>query len=307
MKKEMWSALVAYLIWGSFPLYWKQLENVPALQILSHRVVWSFVFLALLVTFQNGWRGMLQSISRSVWLYGIAGLVLAINWLLYVWGVNSGQIVETSLGSFMTSLFTVLFGVMFVREKLRPLQLISVGLLFVSVAYMAFRLGEIPWLALGLGSSFSLYGLLKKKAPLPPLHGLTIETSFLFFPCLAQLLIANAMGYGSFGHSGVPSDLLMVGGGFVTGFPLLLFAQAAQEIPLWLMGLFQYIPPTMFFFIGVFIYAEPFSVEKALGFFIIWMALILFGVEGLIYQKWQKRQSIKNLPGSYFAINPNTD
>ena len=291
MKNKFINASIAYLIWGSFPLYWKQLEQVPALQILGHRVVWSFLFLMLLLTLQRGWSGLLQGVREQGRLYALAGLVLGFNWLLYVWGVNSGQIIETSLGSFMTSLFTVLFGVIFLKEKLRLFQWIPIVFMCGSVIYLTIEHGTFPWLAVSLGASFSLYTLLKKKASLEPLLGLTIETGFLFLPCLVLLIVTDFQGNGAFGHSELITDLLLAGGGIITGLPLLLFARAVQAIPLWLMGLFQYIPPTMFFYIGVFIYQEPVSIEKMIVFCIIWLAIFLFWLEGIIWQKRQRKSS----------------
>lgn len=296
MKNKVWSALVAYLIWGSFPLYWKQLEHVPALQILSHRIVWSFVFLMILLTIQKRWRTLWLGLRSSWWLYALAGVILGANWLLYVWGVNSGQILETSLGSFMTSLFTILFGVIFMREKLRTIQWVPICLLFCATAYLTIRHGALPWLALSLGVSFSLYSLLKKNAPLFPLHGLAIETGFLFIPCTAQLVFANLQGVGAFGHDGWLSTLLLVGGGVITGLPLLLFARAVKEIPLWMMGMLQYIPPTMFFLIGTVIYKEPLSAEKLVAFGLIWAALFIFWLEGWGYQK--KHELVKKFATS---------
>jgi chloramphenicol-sensitive protein RarD len=249
-----------------------------------------FIFLALLVTIQKSWRALREGMRHSWWLYGLAGLILGGNWLLYVWGVNSGQILETSPGSFMTSIFTILFGVIFKKEKLRPAQWIPIGFLFLATAYLTIRFGTLPWLALSLGISFSLYSLLKKKATLQPMHGLTIETGFLFFPCILQLALSGAQGTGAFGNQGLYIDLLLIGGGVFTGLPLLLFAGAVKEIPLWLLGLIQYIPPTMFFLIGTVVYKEPLSAERLVAFGLIWAALLIFWLEGCGYKK--KREHV---------------
>jgi len=225
-------------------------------------------------------------------IYILTGVLLGVNWLVYIWGVNASHIVETSLGYFINPLISVLFGVIFLRERLRPAQWATLGLAALAVIYLTTVFGSLPWIALTLATTFSLYGLFKKTAPLGALYGLTIETGVLFIPSLAYLIFVQVQGTGSFGYSGTLLDLLLVGSGLVTTLPLLMFARAARSIPLWMVGLLQYIAPTMQFLIGVLLYREPFSVERAIGFAIIWVALIIFWLEGII---WRRSAALQNL------------
>jgi chloramphenicol-sensitive protein RarD len=278
-----WSGVAAYGIWGLFPLYWKLVQHVPALQILGHRIVWSFAALAVLTTFSRPdaasplWRVPL----RVVGLYAIAAVLIGVNWFLYVYAVNGGFIVETSLGYYITPLVNVLLGVAVFRERLRAGQWIAVGLAAAGVAYLTRAYGSVPWIAAGLAISFGSYGLVKKKAPLDSLRGLTLETAVLVLPAAAYLTALEARGRGAFLHTGLASDLLLVGGGLVTIGPLLLFATAVRRIPLSVVGLLQYIAPTIQFLLGVFLYHEPFSRTQLIGFTIVWIALVIFSVEGL--------------------------
>jgi chloramphenicol-sensitive protein RarD len=284
MNRGFWLAAGAYFIWGLFPMYWKELQGVPALQLLCHRIVWSAVFLILLVlilrqgkTFRSG-----VSSPRVLLVYGGAAVFLAVNWLTYVWAVNAGYIVETSLGYFINPLLSMLLGVAILRERLRPFQWIPVGLAAAGVLYLTFAYGYFPWIGLTLALSFGIYGFVKKVAPLGSLHGVTLETMILFMPAAAYLLYCESAGRGAFLHSDLKSNLLMVGAGAVTAVPLLMFAAAAQRITLFLVGVLQYIAPTMYFLIGVFLYGEPLTAERLTGFAVIWLALVLFAAEGYV-------------------------
>ena len=279
-----WYGVAAYGIWGLFPLYWKLIQHVPALQILGHRIVWSFAVLAVLTTFSRGGSAVpsLWSVPRRVvGLYAIAAVLIGINSFLYVYGVNAGFIVETSLGYFIAPLVNVLLGVVVIRERLRPGQWLAVTLAAAGVAYLTRAYGAVPWIATGLATSFGSYGLVKKKAPLDSLRGLTLETAMLVIPAAAYLAVLHLDGRAAFLHTGIASDLLLVGGGLVTIGPLLLFASAVRRIPLWVVGLLQYIAPTIQFLLGVFLYHEPFSRTQLVGFSIVWTALVVFSVEGL--------------------------
>jgi chloramphenicol-sensitive protein RarD len=198
---------------------------------------------------------------------------------MYVWAVNAGYIVETSLGYFINPLLSVLMGVIFFKERLRLAQWIPVFLAALGVAYLTFIYGRLPFIALTLAFSFGLYGLVKKLSPLGSLYGLTIETGILFIPALGYLLFMQAANTAAFLHTGITSDLLMIGAGLVTTVPLLMFASAARSIPLWVVGLLQYIAPTLQFIIGIFIYKEAFSYHQLIGFALVWTALIVFLVE----------------------------
>ncbi len=286
MKRGIFSALTAYFIWGLYPVYWKLLTDVPALQIMTHRVVWSFLFLAAAVTALRGWDGLRKVASRRVLLiYLLAGTLLSINWLTYIWAVNAGFIVETSLGYFINPLVSVLLGVVFLRERLRPLQWVPIGMAAASVLYMTLSYGRLPWIALVLAFSFGLYGLFKKLAPLGALHGLTLETGMVFLPALGYLLAVEAGGTASFGHAGPLQSALLALTGIVTAVPLLFFAAGVRRIPLTLLGFLQYIAPTLQFLFGVLVYHEPFTPQRMVGFGIIWLALILYSAEGLIERR----------------------
>ncbi len=281
MNAGVWYGIAAYAIWGTFPLYWRLFAHVPTMQVLGHRIVWSFV---ALVAIALGLRGpaALQGVGRRVAAaYALAAVLIGVNWFLYVWGVNAGLVVETSLGYFITPLLSVLLGVVVFRERLRPLQWAAVGLAAAGVTYLTAAYGALPWLALGLAVSFGAYGMVKKRAPLGSLEGLTLETAILFLPAAAYLASAAAAGRGAFLHTGLQTDVLLVGGGLVTIGPLLLFASSVQRVPLSVVGILQYISPTIQFVLGVFVLGEPFSRTQFIGFAIVWAAVVVFAVDGL--------------------------
>ena len=275
MHKGLWYAIGAYLTWGLFPVYWKWLEQVPAVQLIGHRIDWSFVMLLGIILVTRQWKKFRAAAltGRVLRIYTVSALLIGSNWLIYVWAVTSGYIVEASLGYFINPLFSVLLGMLFLRERLRPLQWLPVGLAAAGVLYLTFIYGSLAF-------TFGLYGLVKKTAPLGSLYGLTLETGLLFLPALAYLLYVNATGSGAFLHSSPTANLLMVGAGLVTIVPLLMFSSAARQIPLSLVGILQYITPSMQFLLGVLVYREAFSLHQLLGFGIVWLGLIIFWAEG---------------------------
>ncbi len=286
MNKGIWYALGAYIFWGLFPIYWKLLAGVPALQLLGHRIFWSFLLLFGIILIASQAKELRAALNlRVLLIYSVAAILISINWLTYVWAVGAGFIVETSLGYFINPLLSVLLGVIFLRERLRPLQWLPIGLAAAGVLYLTFAYGALPWVALTLAVSFSFYGLVKKTAPLGSLHGLTLETGILFLPALGFLLYYEFSGTGAFLHSTTLVNLMLVGAGLVTVVPLLLFASAAQRIPLTMIGVLQYINPTMQFLLGVLVFKEPFDHHRLIGFGVVWAALILFGVEGILAQR----------------------
>jgi chloramphenicol-sensitive protein RarD len=282
-KKGILYAIGAYLLWGLFPLYWKQLESSPALQLIGHRIVWSFILLLLVIILTRSWKSFRTAALdiKVLRVYLLAGLLISVNWFTYVWAVNSGFVVETSLGYYINPLFSVLLGVIVFREHLRPVQWLPIALAAIGVLYLTFTYGSLPWIALTLAFTFGLYGLIKKTAPLGSLYGLTLETGLLFVPAVLYLVYCQLTGQGAFLHSGLKTDSLMIGAGLVTIIPLLLFASAAPRVPLTTIGILQYINPTMQFLLGVLIYKEPFTRDRLIGFTIIWAGLILFWLEGL--------------------------
>jgi chloramphenicol-sensitive protein RarD len=249
---------------------------------MAHRVTWSFIFLVFLIALRKEFSQILKSFTKKIILtYSIAGILLAINWLTYVWGVNAGFVVETSLGYFINPLVSVVLGVVFLKEKLRKLQWIPVVLATIGVVYLAIDHGSLPWIALVLASTFGTYGLIKKVAPLPSIHGLTIETGAVLIPAVIFLLFVQFNGTAAFGHASPLTTFLLALSGIITAIPLILFASGAPKVPLTTIGILQYIAPTIQFLIGVFIYDEPFTTGKLIGFSIVWIALIIFTVEGL--------------------------
>src|SRR5436189_5278710 len=277
MQKGYWYAIGAYVTWGFFPVYWKWLHQVSALQLIGHRVVWSCVMLLGIIVISRQWRSFQASSTkgRSLLIYAVAGVLIAINWTVYVWAVNSDFVLETSLGYFMTPLVSILLGVVVLGERLSAGRWGAIGLAAFGVLYLTFAYGSLPWIALALACSFGTYGLVKKMAPLGAVHGLALETCILFLPALIYLLYENNQGRGAFLHGSVTTNLLMVGAGPVTTIPLLLFAGATRRIPLSTTGLFQYINPSLQFLLGVFVFHEPFTRSRLIGFSIVWIALIL--------------------------------
>jgi chloramphenicol-sensitive protein RarD len=286
MDKGVASALFAYLMWGVFPIYFKWLHTVPAEQTVSHRIVWSFVFLIILILARGEYRDFRKSITlRRVLIYLGAGALLALNWFTYVWAIGQGYVVESSLGYFINPLVNVLLGVVFLKERLRPLQWIPVGLAVIGVAYLTYSHGSLPWIALVLAFSFGFYGLVKKVSPLGSLHGLTLETATIFLPALGLLLAQEFAGVGAFGHSSWDINLLLVFTGVDTAVPLIFFAIGARSVPLSTMGLLQYIAPTLQFLSGVFLFNESFTQERLIGFGIIWFALAIFTFESFAQRR----------------------
>ncbi|MGZ9220943.1 MAG: EamA family transporter RarD, partial [Anaerolineales bacterium] len=284
MNKGILNGIAAYALWGFFPIYWKLLHQVPALQVIGHRIGWSFILLIAFILFTKQWREFRSAAltSRNIGIYSIAGVLLTVNWLVYVWGVNAGFIVETSLGYFINPLLSMLLGVIFLRERLRPVQWIPVALAAAGVLYLTLAYGRPPWIALTLAFTFGFYGFVKKLAPLGSLYGLTLETGIVFPSALIYLAFVEFTNMGAFLHDGALVDLLLIGAGLVTTIPLLMFASAAKQIPLTVVGILQYIAPTLQFLIGVFIYHEPFDRSRLVGFGLVWLALIIFWAESCL-------------------------
>lgn len=301
MNQGILYALGAYGTWGLFPAYWKLLKHVPALQLLGHRIVWSFLFLLAFLLATKQWKTFRATIAsrKIILIYAFAALLIGANWLTYVWSVNAGYIVETSLGYFINPLLNVLLGVLFFRERLRPFQWLPVGLAALGVVYLTLVYGRLPWIALTLAFSFGFYGLVKKTAPLGSVFGLSLETGILFVPALGWLIFSALAGQGAFLHNGASTDLLLIGAGPVTTIPLLMFASAAQRIPLSLLGIIQYLAPTLQFLLGVLAFKEPFTQAQLIGFSLVWAALILFWAEEFWTQHRLKIQASRDRTKSF--------
>ncbi|HUH98438.1 MAG TPA: EamA family transporter RarD [Anaerolineales bacterium] len=282
-NKGVLYAIGAYVFWGLFPIYWKQLETIDALQLIGHRIGWSFILLFLFILITRQWKKFraVAFEAKTVRIYLIAAALICVNWFTYVWAVNHNFVVETSLGYYINPLFSVLLGVIFFREHLRFVQWIPIALAASGVIYLAATYGSLPWIALTLAFTFGLYGMVKKTAPLNSLYGLTLETGLLFLPALAYLILCETTGRGAFLHSGLLHDWMLAGAGLVTIVPLLLFSSAVPRVPLTTIGILQYINPTMQFLLGVLIYKEPFTHNDLVGFGLVWTGLILFWMEGL--------------------------
>ena len=286
MSSGILYALATYILWGIFPIYWKQLHHISAAQLIAHRIFWSFLMLLTVILVTGQWKKLRAKVdARTLKWHGAAALLLGINWLVYVWSVNSGYIVESSLGYFINPLFSVFLGMVFLKERLRPLQWVPIALATIGVLYLTYAYGRLPWIALVLATSFGIYGLLKKQSSLGSLYGLTLETGIMLLPALAYLAYIGSQGEAAFMAIDTKTDLFLIGAGLVTAVPLLTFAKAAQSIPLTMIGLMQYIAPTGQFLIGVLLYKEEFSSSQAIGFGIIWFALIFFWVEGWLNRK----------------------
>ena len=289
MDAGIWYALGAYVLWGLFPIYWKWLHDVPAIQLIGHRIGWSFILLVIIIIVTGQWKKLRSTLTRRVLgIYLIAGILLSINWLIFVWGINTEHVVETSLGYFINPLLSILLGLIFLKERLRPLQWVPIGLATCGVIYLTWTYGFLPWIALSLAFTFGFYGLVKKTSPLGSLYGLTLETGLVFIPALGYLIYAESVGLGAFGHAGLTSDLLMIGAGVVTTIPLLMFASATKRIPLTMVGIIQYVTPTLQFLLGVLVYKEPFTKTNFIGFSLVWIALIVFWVEGVLANRARK-------------------
>lgn len=291
----IWSALGAYVCWGLFPIYWKFLSDMEAPVLLCHRVVWSCVVLVTVLALTGQltelWRFLRQ--PKMLGVYALAAVLIAANWLTFVWAVNHKYIVETSLGYFINPLLNVVVGFLFFSERLRKMQWIALVIATCGVSYLTWSYGTVPWIALILASTFGLYGVVKKLAPLNAILGLSLETLILLIPAVIYLCVAANVYEQPIGSKSTAGWMLLAGTGVVTTIPLVLFAAAAQRIPLVLVGLFQYIAPSLQFLIGVLVYNEPFTPERQIGFSIVWIALFLFAVENFYYQS-KKRQANRN-------------
>jgi chloramphenicol-sensitive protein RarD len=286
--KGAWYVGLAYTLWGFFPIYWKALAGISSLQLICHRIVWSLLLLLVMIARSKEWSALFDAIRtpRVLAVYTVAAVAIAVNWLIFVWAVGINQIVQISLGYFINPLLSVVLGMLIFHERLRKLQWVSVALAAAGVLYLTVALQALPWISLTLAATFATYGLMKKLAPLGPVQGLALETGILFAPAAIYLVVEQRAGHGAFLHSGLLRDMLMLASGPTTTFPLLLFAAGVRRIPLSLVGMLQYINPTMQISIGVLLYNEPFTRIQLVGFGLVWSALVLFAIEGYVTRRW---------------------
>ncbi len=291
--KGVCAGVGAFAFWGIMPIYWHAIAAASPLEILGHRIVWSVGVLGILLALQGRWgevRASLQS-KTTLPLLLASSTTIACNWLLYIWAVNSGHVLDTSLGYFITPLINALLGVFFLREGMRPLQALAILIAAGGVCYQIFRHGSLPLVALGIALSFSLYGLLRKKAEVRPLPGLFVETALLFFPALGYLgylLFSQTL---VFAHQDLPLDLLLAGCGIVTSLPLMAFAYGTKRLRLATVGILQYLSPTLSFFLGLFFFQESMKPGDLVTFSLIWAAILLYSGESLAFNRKYAKKS----------------
>ncbi|MCP3762473.1 EamA family transporter RarD [Domibacillus sp. A3M-37] len=281
-KSGMLYTAGSYVIWGLIPIYWKLIGDVSAYEILANRVIWSFVFMIILLVLMRK-LAPLKRVLKDITIHpkkalalGVASFLISINWFVFIWAVNNNHIIETSMGYYINPLMSVLLGVVVLKESLSKAQIISFLLAACGVLIMTFSYDSFPWVSLSLAISFALYGLAKKMIRMDAAVGLTIETAAVTPFAVLYLLFLSRNGSIQLFSGNVQTDLLLIGGGVLTAIPLLLFGHGAQKIPLYLIGFLQYIAPTMTLLLGVFIYNEPFTPSQLLSFVFIWSALAVF-------------------------------
>ncbi|WML53506.1 EamA family transporter RarD [Neobacillus sp. PS3-12] len=290
MNQGYWYAIVAYTAWGLLPIYWKIFSKISAWEILSQRIIWSVVFVVLLVLASKKW----DSIKKAVPNWNsririiISSLLIASNWTIYIWAVNNGHMIEASLGYYINPLVSVLLGVFFLGERLKSLQWGAMGVALVGVLILTINYGQFPWIALSLAITFGLYGLAKKKIKAEPLAGLTLETIVVFPLALLYLLIFQHGGKAWFVLSWWQMIALLLAG-IATALPLLWFAEAAKRLPLSIMGFFQYLAPTITLLLGLFLYQESFSEIDLISFGCIWIAIVIYSSQMIQKKTPQQR------------------
>ncbi len=271
-------AVVAYMLWGILPIYWKLIDSVFAIEILSHRILWAFVFTIVIIAATKEWKALklIMKDKKQMFYIFIASILIAFNWGLYIWAVNSDKIVDASLGYYINPLFAVAFGMLIFKEKLNYWQAGALFMASMGVIIKTLQYGKIPWVSLGLAVSFALYGVMKKLVKANSIVGLTLETTMLA-PVAAVYIASRQMsGVGAFSKENIGVILLLIGSGIVTAVPLLLFSSGAKRLPLSVLGFTQYIAPTISLFIGVFVFHEVFTSVDMISFGLIWIALTLY-------------------------------
>jgi chloramphenicol-sensitive protein RarD len=285
-------AALSYICWGMFPLYFKALQQIAPVEILVHRMLWSLLFVLALLAVRRQWTWLRTVLRQPKVLagFGFSALLLSINWLLYIWAVNNDHVVDASLGYFINPLVNILLGLVFLKERLRPVQWLAVALAAAGVAWLTWQAGHPPWIGLALAFRFGAYGLLRKTALLGPLEGLTLEALLLFPLAFGYFVYLSWNGNNAFLSAPASTQWLLLAAGPITAIPLLLFAAGARRIPLSLMGLLQYLSPTLQLLLGVWLYHEPFGSARMAGFAVIWSGLALYSAEGL-WRNWKTRRN----------------
>lgn len=286
-------ALVAYGIWGLIPLYFRAVRGVSPFEVLAHRIVWSFLLLAaaLSVARDRAWSRLLRQRPRIIWSFVASATALSINWLVYIWSVGAGHVVDASLGYFINPLFSVVLAVVVLKERLRPAQWAAVAVAALGVLWLTVLAGQLPWIGLALATTFGCYGLLRKLAALDALAGLALETTLLLPFALGYLLWLGLVGVSAWSGATAGLRALLIAAGPITAVPLLSFAAGARRIPLSLVGILQYLGPTLQLLLGIWVFHEPFAKPKLLGFALIWLAVLLFSAEGWLLARRRAEDS----------------
>ena len=277
----------AYALWGGFPLYWPLLHPSGVIEILANRMLWTLLVVAILLQATHGWQRVAAILADGTkrWRLLLASVFVSVNWGVYIWGVNTGHVVETSLGYFINPLFTILLGVFVLGERLRRAQWAAVGISIVAIVVLTLDFGRLPWIALTLAFSFGIYGLLKKQVSVGAVESLAVETGFMAVPAAVALIVLAATGSLTFGHHGADHAILLALTGPITAVPLLFFGAAARRLPLTTLGLIQYLAPVLQFAVGVGIRHEPLPPARLAGFALVWLALVVLSVDGLRAQR----------------------
>ena len=293
MRLGMLYAAASFVIWGLFPIYFKALQDIAPGQILVHRMVWSLVFILGVLAWRKQWSWIGKVLRQPKVLAGFAAsaIFLSSNWFIYIWAVNNGRVIDSSLGYFINPLVSVLMGFLLLHERLRPVQWAAVALAASGVAWLTWQSGQLPWIGLLLAATFGTYGLLRKTAALGALEGLSLETLLLFPFALGYLIVLTLNGHNDFFTASTSTQWLLVAAGPITAIPLLLFAAGARRIPLSMLGLLQYIGPTLQLLLGVWLYHEPFGGSRLVGFALVWSALGIYSLEGM-WRAWVVKPSV---------------
>lgn len=280
-RRGVWYGVAAYLMWGLFPLYWTLLDPATALEILAHRIVWSLVFTAAVIVVRRRSSKVRAAVRdrRTLVLLVAAAMLISVNWGTYIYGVNSGQVIETSLGYFVNPLVSVALGVVVFRERLRTVQWVAVGIGLLAVVALTVDYGRPPFIALTLAFSFGFYGLIKKLVSVGPTEGLAVESAVMTLPALVLLAVLTGQGTAAFGTVSALNTALLMLAGVVTAIPLLFFAAAARRVPLSTLGLLQYLAPLIQLVLGLVVFAEPMPPGRLAGFALVWLALIVLTVD----------------------------
>jgi len=288
MEKENETAgliygILAYTVWGILPVYWKLLDIIPATEILAHRIFWSFVFVGVLLLASGSWKKVVEvcKSKKNIFLIFLCASIVSVNWGIYIWAVNSGQVVESSMGYYINPLVVFIFSVTILKEKLNFWQIIAIILAAVGVLIITLQYGKIPWIALSLATTFATYGLLKKLVNVDAMGGLALETSIIAPMALIYIIFRQVQGVGAVGSVSIVTLLILVGSGIVTATPLLWFAEAARRIKFSTIGFLQYIAPTLQLFLGVVVFKEPFTTTHLFSFGFIWGALVIYTLSNI--------------------------